>query len=455
MRMTRRTLLIGAGAGALSVLLASCFPEPDPSPTQTSSPSPTPSGDGPQPIATLRSAWSTDSFAYGAASFTPVGAQPTSREALAESVEDRVFFAGEATDTEEPGTMQGAIRSGERAADELRRHAAAGERIAVVGAGLAGATAAAELVGAGGEVTVFEARERVGGRIQSHVDDAAWPFPVQLGGWLLAAEDEDLREGVDSLDIRTVDLVTPGWRSAEGDVDPADGEVIRNAADVARTQPADVSLSEALSEAGADLDDPSLGALLAALAAMSGADAEEISGWFPTRLPSDSYSAPLADLGALIEEGLDGARVSLSSPVSRVAYDDTGVSLGLGTGESLSFDRVLVTVPLGVLKEGGVEFDPALPLSHRGAVTALRMGHIETIWLRFEEPFWDTEATLWHVVGGEHRIRTWFNLLPDTGESVLVGVVGGAAAEEFAGLGDDEAVTAALEALEPFRASEA
>jgi len=39
----------------------------------------------------------------------------------------------------------------------------AARRVVVVGAGLAGLTAALDLVGAGWDVTVFEARDRVGG----------------------------------------------------------------------------------------------------------------------------------------------------------------------------------------------------------------------------------------------------------------------------------------------------
>ncbi|HWV49313.1 MAG TPA: FAD-dependent oxidoreductase, partial [Microbacterium sp.] len=190
--------------------------------------------------------------------------------------------------------------------------------------------------------------------------------------------------------------------------------------------------------------------LLAAVTAASGGDADVLSSWFPPALPPESYAAPSADLTSFIESLLQGLEVSLSSPVSRVAYDDTGVSLRLGTGESLSFDRVVLTVPLGVLQHGGIEFSPALPFAHRGAIADLGVGAIETIWLRFDEAFWDTEAALWHVVDGDAVIRTWFNLEPTTGEAVLVGVVGGSAAEEFAELGDQDAVVAALASLAPF-----
>jgi len=450
MRMTRRTLLIGAGVGAMSVLLASCTPEPTPSPTPTRTPTqPPPTFDGPAPTQSMRSTWTTDPFSRGGASFTPVGAQPSLRQALAEPIEQRVFFAGEATDADEPGTMRGAIRSGERAAIDLRTRAAAGERIAVVGAGLAGAVAAGRLAEDGAVVTVFEARDRIGGRIDSRVDEA-WPLPVQLGGWMLGVDDTDLRERFAAIDTRLLDLQGADWRSSDGPVDPVGDDVLTGAIETAQTQPADVSVAEALTEAGADPAEPTLAALLAAVTAASGGDADVLSSWFPPALPAESYAAVSADLTSFLESLLQGLEVSLSSPVSRVAYDDTGVSLRLGTGESLSFDRVVLTVPLGVLQHGGIEFSPALPFAHRGAIADLGVGAIETIWLRFDEAFWDTEAALWHVVDGDAVIRTWFNLEPTTGEAVLVGVIGGAAAEAFAELGDQDAVVAALASLAPF-----
>ncbi len=449
MRMTRRELLIGAGAGALGVLLVSCTPEPTPSPTPTRSPSPSslPTTTVPAPVASVRSGWATDPFSRGAASYTRVGVQESTRQKLAEPIQGRVYFAGEATDVDNPGTMRGAVHSGQSAAMRLRATMDGGERIAVIGAGLAGATVAAELAEADVEVTVFEARDRVGGRVHSQLDDS-WPLPVQLGSWLLSPDDA-LAEDPSLPD--SVELTSALWRGPDGDVDPVSTAPIEKAVAAAKVLPADVALAEALVDIGADPDEAGLATLLAYLTTTAAADADALSSWFPPAMPREVTRAVVGDLDVFVKALLGNANLTLASPVTRIAYDDAGVSLRLGTGESTSFDRVVITVPLGVLQHDGIEFSPPLPFGHRGAVNALGMGHIETIWLRYDdEPFWETDASFWHVVGGDAAVRTWINLAPITGENVVVGIVGGDAAEKFAALDDNEALAAALMSLEPF-----
>ena len=62
--------------------------------------------------------WRADPFARGAYSFVPAGAHDA-RAGLAAPTDDRVFWAGEATNVEAPMTVHGALDSGWRAAEEL------------------------------------------------------------------------------------------------------------------------------------------------------------------------------------------------------------------------------------------------------------------------------------------------------------------------------------------------
>jgi monoamine oxidase len=62
--------------------------------------------------------WHNDPLSRGGYSYVLVGGEGA-REALAAPLDDTVFFAGEATDGEEAGTVAGALRSGQRAARQV------------------------------------------------------------------------------------------------------------------------------------------------------------------------------------------------------------------------------------------------------------------------------------------------------------------------------------------------
>jgi monoamine oxidase len=64
--------------------------------------------------------WSTDPLTRGAYSYVGVGGATAARR-LARPVEHTLFFAGEATETENSGTVEGAIASGLRAATQIAK----------------------------------------------------------------------------------------------------------------------------------------------------------------------------------------------------------------------------------------------------------------------------------------------------------------------------------------------
>ena len=64
--------------------------------------------------------WMHDPHSRGGYSYLRVGGEGA-REELATPLDDTLFFAGEATDSEEAGTVAGALRSGIRAARQAMR----------------------------------------------------------------------------------------------------------------------------------------------------------------------------------------------------------------------------------------------------------------------------------------------------------------------------------------------
>jgi hypothetical protein len=472
MSFTRRSFIVGAGVGASLLVLTACTDTP---PVPTTTPTPTPTRLVPTPQNLRRSDWSNDPLALGAVSFLPLGATALHRQNLAEKVIDRVFFAGEAT-ADEPSTVRGARSSGARAAGEVFELAGEGERVAVIGAGAAGAECARRLAAFGVDVVVLEARDRTGGRIHSVAADdgtasefGAWRLGVDSDAEIIAALNR-LEVAIDSASGPDLmrDPDGPAEVVTESGVIPANtvgARAVTTAVEWAALQVADSTLSDALDASGAlstaasaGQGDLGGGALLeqylAALAAESGAEASALSAWFTPPRTTEERTIVTGPFVALVDDDLDGIETFLSTAVLGISYDDKGVRLRLGTGESLSVDRVVVTVPLGVLKESAIEFSPLLPFGHRAAINSISVGAVELVRVSFDEPFWTTDATTWSLVGTEELITSWVNLLPITGKAELVGVVGADAAVALAGLNDEELATLVSSSLEPFASAE-
>jgi monoamine oxidase len=200
-----------------------------------------------------------------------------------------------------------------------------------------------------------------------------------------------------------------------------------------------------------DIPADAMQALYAEAARISaGAEPEDISTWFPPTAIGGASVIPTGDLSSVVIEKLDGVTLALSTTVVAVAYDDDGVSLRLGTGESRRVDRVIITVPLGVLKAGAVQFDPPLPLQMRSAIDSVGFGQLEVVRVAFDEAFWTTDASVWSLVGTDAVITTWINLQPLTGETTLLGIAAGEAAASLSDVNDKELTRMVRQMLAPF-----
>lgn len=466
---------MGTASGLSVLVLSACTPpEPEPVPTTAGPvPQPTPSATVPRPSAILRSNWQGDPFARGSYSYLPVGAAPEHREALAESLDGKLYFAGEATSVRNPSTVHGALASGYEVAAEIAAGAPRDERIAVIGAGVAGAAAASRLREYGFEVLVIEARDRTGGRIHSVAQEGS-VVAIELGAGAVREQTESLAVRLSELGVDVAPAgAAPLLRTAGGAlVKQSDvGATVADAAlSWAAEQQVDVSLAEAFTGSGHPLpeevqaggtaavadaapteDDLVAAQLTSTAGARLGAGAADLSAWYGLgEVPSGEERIVLGAFSTLVDDLLDGVEVTLSSPVASISYGGDQVSIRLATGESIGADRVVLSVPLGVLKSGGVEFDPALPFAKRAAIGEIAVGLGEKIWLSFDEPFWETDAVLWQQIGGDSGIRQWVNLDVVGGGAALMGMLGPDAAAAMADLSDDEVTELAMEALAAF-----
>lgn len=313
-------------------------------------------------------------------------------------------------------------------------------RVIVVGAGIAGLTVASALTTAGVECVVVEARDRIGGRLHTveldgHVADlgGAWihhPEGNVLDAWAAHASvpwivdptgtrftGADLGEGrrltSDELAGVGYAVFEPVTRRLEEDL--AAGRPDRCAADVV-----DDYLTSTHPE-GVERD--RLRQLMAAMVEQDG------SGPFDTisarwALTQDMFvgdvvdNVPVCGFRSILAPLAAGSEIRLGQPVRRIAQTDGGVTVS-GDGWSESGSHVVVTVPLGVLKSGTIEFDPPLPPQRRTLVDRTGFANLEKVIVAFAEPFWRAEdpglqhSVIYPADRDEPATWTWdFGLAP-------------------------------------------
>lgn len=85
-------------------------------------------------------------------------------------------------------------------------------------------------------------------------------------------------------------------------------------------------------------------------------------------------------------QGLD---IRLNTRVTGINYSNTKVNI-TANGSNIEADYVVVSVPLGVLKNNAITFTPALPTHKINAITNTNMGNVNKFLLVWNTPFWDT-----------------------------------------------------------------
>lgn len=361
--------------------------------------------------------WRQNVWAKGSYSFLARGSSSQDRRALAEPVAERLFFAGEATEPDKPSTVHGDYLSGRRAAAEIAALGAAS--VGVIGAGVAGLTAAQALSEAGHAVTVLEARDRIGGRVWT---DRSLGAALDLGAsWIHGVDGNPLTGLADQVGAQRV--VTP-W--AEIRIFDAAGRRrrylfvprrYRRFIDYEWGFAADY---DALAEDALDFSDSYPG--------------DEVI--FP-----GGYDQILPALGGDFD-------VRLETPVARVDWTAGGASIDTAGGDSLAFDRLLITAPLGVLKAGDIAFSSPLPEVKQAAITRLGMGLLDKVYLKFEQAFWPADIDAFGYMGEQHgQLAGWLNLYKYTGEPLLIGFSSGSGADALARLSDAEILDQALSAV--------
>jgi monoamine oxidase len=253
-------------------------------------------------------------------------------------------------------------------------------RAAVVGAGLAGLTAAFELRRAGAEVIVLEARDRVGGRVWSRrLGNGA---VIEMGAEFLLAGNTAVRELAESFGLGLWDKgMRYGRREPRGGAGMTADELEAAAAGIGaaiEAAPPDLSARDFLDRL--DVSDGAREALLARVEISSANSADVVSARDLAGLAhvDDAPAPSIAGGNQRLAEALAGA-VRLGSPVHVVRHRASGVEV-----DGLAADVCVIAVPTTVLDR--IAFDPPLPAHLAEALAGVRYGHAAKLFVPLRSP---------------------------------------------------------------------
>lgn len=191
---------------------------------------------------------------------------------------------------------------------------------------------------------------------------------------------------------------------------------------------------------------------------------DDVYGGFggPHCMIKGGYSTPLEALG----EGLD---IHFGQTVTDIKYRVTegklkgevkrDVKVVAESGEEFLGEAVLVTIPLGCLKNESVRFDPQLPDWKLASIKRLGFGVLNKVVMEFPVPFWDDSVDYFGAAAESTELRgrcfMFWNLERTSGFPILVALVVGKAAYEGEGQDSSELVDHALKILRKLFGEEA
>jgi monoamine oxidase len=359
--------------------------------------------------------------------------------------------------------------------------------VCIVGAGLAGLTAARRLTQAGKTVVVLEARDRVGGRVWTQF--SASGVPIDMGACFIGPDHERMHALTKEMGV----AVFP--TNVKGDnVLATGGKVRRYKGDIPRISPvALLSAAQAISRMNAMAKTLPVDAPWEAKKALEW-DAQSCRSWLtpahvPTKLARDlveatiraCFAAELSEVSLLnwlflcrsaggieslmnIEGGYQheqfeggvqavpnamaaelGGSVILDSPVRTVVQSGQTVTVQ-SRQATVTARRAVLALPRALA--AGIQFDPVLPADHTLLIHQIPAGTEVKMVAVYDEPFWRNDGISGNTVATDDDIEISLDTTqPGHAEGVMATYCAGPRARKVAQMRPEERRAALLEML--------
>jgi monoamine oxidase len=309
--------------------------------------------------------------------------------------------------------------------------------IIIVGAGICGLYAGRFLSKNGYKITIVEARDRIGGRINTlHAPFAA---PTEAGAEFIHGDlplsislvkEAELKTNIMSGNIHQIkngsihrdqyddgdwDSMTAALQKLEHDMPIAD--FLMQQFPYEKHQSLHDSVLKFVE--GYDAADTKLVSSFALRDEWSESDDDK-----QYRLPEGYGKA----IHYLYQELITHqAEIHLAEPVKSVTWKSNSVFVTTEKGKVIEGDKILITVPISILQNNGIAFTPSLPV-YTTAAKNIGYGGVIKFLFEFKEPIWETKNSRMlknaKFIFSDAPIPTWWSQLPDK-RSLLTGWLAG------------------------------
>lgn len=300
--------------------------------------------------------------------------------------------------------------------------------VIIVGAGMAGLTAAKEISKAGHSFVVLEATNRIGGRALT--DTKSFGFPLDKGAaWFHDVPNNPLVPIADKMGFHRVHtelngpIFIDGRRATASEMEQYSktAELVAHAMKEAADRKEDRAASEFFPS-----DAPFSGLIASNFGPLENGSDLEVSSSIDTIEFGTGHDDFLQEgLGTFVAAFGKDVPVELGQQVDRVDYRSNRVEVHTTKGKLFQGKTVLLTVSTGVLASGKIKFNPELPKWKLDAIAGLPMGLLTKIVIEFKSDVFAAETpNTWVLNDGPGREDMAFVIKP-LNANAAVGFVGG------------------------------
>jgi monoamine oxidase len=328
--------------------------------------------------------------------------------------------------------------------------------VIAIGAGIAGLKAAYDLQNKGLSVIVLEANDRIGGRIHTTTEFDS-EFAIDLGAELVHTTTTPTWELINSQNLKTIRLVND--EDKDESIDLTDFRYFFKALEskqIPSPKPTEDILSylkrievdpELISEIEAGyVVDTERAEKINALAVLNRFDQMVKNG----EMLGEKDFKIFGGYNQIYKILAEKLQIELAKPVTMVNWENNEIEVQTTDASVYKSHKIVLTVPVAVLKKPNIQFVPELPEDKIQAIESFGVCDIVKIFLKFDEKILTPDVNILDVF--EDEIPVWWKATITADENyngeILVGWVSADKARKLYTLSQDEIIDLAVKDLE-------